>query len=66
MYLTHKHTRNERVAKKKGAMAFVVWLGFSQEDTMEGFLWIFPLEVWDQTIRVRVRLGGTCHGNVNP
>ena len=53
-----------RGARKKGAMAFVECLGFSQEDAMEGPLWRETLGrslgSHDATEHV---VGGMCHGN---
>ena len=48
-----------RVAREKGAMAFVECLGFSQEDTMEGLLWREALgrRAWGRMARRNLLVG---------
>ena len=52
-----------RRARKKGAMAFVECLGFSQEDTMEGPLWRETLGRSLGSHDATELVGGMCHGN---
>ena len=52
-----------RGARKKGAMAFVEFLGVSQEDTMEGPLWRETLCRSLGSHNATERVGGMCHGN---
>ena len=53
-----------RAAREKGAMAFVEWLGVSQEDTMEGPLWRETLgrSLWLHN--AAELCGGMCHGTM--
>ena len=50
-------------AREKGAMAFVEYLGVSQEDTMEGPLWRETLGRSLGSYDAAELVGGTCHGN---
>ena len=50
-------------AREKGAMAFVEYLGFSQEDTMEGPLWRETLGRSLGSHDATELVGGVCHGN---
>ena len=52
-----------RGAREKGAMAFVEWLEFSQEDTMEGPLWRATLGRSLGSHDATELVGGMCHGN---
>ena len=52
-----------RGAREKGAMAFVEWLGFSQENTMEGPLWRETLGRSLGSHDATELVGGMCHGN---
>ena len=52
-----------RGAWEKGVMAFVEWLGFSQEDTMEGPLWRETLGRSLGSHDATELVGGMCHGN---
>ena len=52
-----------RGARKKGAMAFVQCLGFSQEDTMEGPLWRETLGRSLGSHDATELVGEMCHGN---
>ena len=52
-----------RGAREKGAMAFVEFLGFSQEDTMEGPLWRETLGRSLGSHDATEFVGGMCHGN---
>ena len=52
-----------RGAREKGAMAFVEWLGFSQEDTMEGPLWRATLGRSLGSHDATELVGGMYHGN---
>ena len=50
-------------AREKGAMAFVEYLGVSQEDTMEGPLWRETLGGSLGSYEAAELEGGMCHGN---
>ena len=50
-------------ARKKGTMAFVEFLGISQEDTMEGPLWRETLDRSLGSHDAAERVGEMCHGN---
>ena len=52
-----------RGAREKGAMAFVEYLGFLQEDTMEGPLWRETLGRSLGSHDATELVGGMCHGN---
>ena len=52
-----------RGAREKGAMAFVEYLGFSQEDTMEGSLWRETLGRSLGSHDATELVGEMCHGN---
>ena len=52
-----------RGARKKGAMAFVEYLGVSQEDTMEGPLWRETLGGSLRSPDAVELVVGTCHGD---
>ena len=52
-----------RGAREKGAIAFVEFLGFSQEDTMGGPLWRETLGGSLGSHDATEFIGGMCHGN---
>ena len=52
-----------RRAREKGAMAFVEYLRFSQEDTMDGPLWRETIGRSLGSHDATERVGGICHGN---
>ena len=52
-----------RGAREKGPMAFVEYLGFSQEDTIEGPLWRETLGRSLGSHDATELVGGMCHGN---
>ena len=52
-----------RGAREKGSTAFVEYLGFSQEDTMEGPLWRETLGRNLGSHDATELVGGMCHGN---
>ena len=52
-----------RGAREKGAKAFLEYLGFSQEDTMEGPLWRETIGRSLGSHDATELVGGMCHGN---
>ena len=52
-----------RGAREKGVMAFVEFLGVTQEDTMEGPLWREALGRSLGSHNATKLVGGMCHGN---
>ena len=52
-----------RGAREKGTMAFVEFLGVSQEDPMEGSLWRESLGRNLESLDAAGHVGGRCYGN---